>query len=211
MALSHAVLWEGNCHFSVRWPSNVLALNCTWKAFFPNPTTLFSSKPFVALFYFIPSWFDMQTCARYDVVDEFLWKSNDHFFFSRLHIIYSYELVQMNDRFIYYIQRLTSYCFLMLVKRLSFATILLANSSFNVSALVNSWSCRPSSAWRKACWETIVESDGGQELEWSMPSAACSGSLVLWLAMSWSRKAIIQLLTKRSHENQAHPQVRVHK
>lgn len=99
----------------------------------------------------------------------------------------------------------------MLVKRLSFATILLANSSFNDNALVNSWSCRPSSAWRKACWETIVESDGELESESSIPSAARPGSLVLWLTVSWSWKATIQLLTKRSHENQAHAQLRIHK
>lgn len=74
----------------------------------------------------------------------------------------------------------TSCCFLMLVSRVSFATILLASSSFKASAFVNSWSCRPSSACRKACWETNEESDGELGRELSSHSAGCSEPLVTW-------------------------------
>lgn len=66
-----------------------------------------------------------------------------------------YQTVVCTDYF-------TSYCFLMLVKRVSFATILLAKSSFKASALVNSWSWRPSSACRNACWDTNEASTDGE-------------------------------------------------
>ena len=69
----------------------------------------------------------------------------------------------------------------MLVSRESFATILLANSSFRASALVNSWSCRPSSACLKACWETNEASDGELGWELSSHSSGCSEpALVFW-------------------------------
>ena len=69
----------------------------------------------------------------------------------------------------------------MLVNRESFATILLANSSFKVSALVSSWSCRPSSACLKACWETNEASEGELGRELSSHSSGCSKlALVSW-------------------------------
>ena len=84
----------------------------------------------------------------------------------------------------------------MLVSRESFATILLANSSFIARALVNSWSCRPSSACLKACWETNEASDGELGQEPSSHSSGCSKlALVFWKQEKYSRP-IMRLVDK---------------
>lgn len=85
----------------------------------------------------------------------------------------------------------------MLVSRESFATILLANSSFIARALVNSWSCRPSSACLKACWETNEASDGELGQEPSSHSSGCSKlALVFWKHEKYSRPIIMRLVDK---------------